>query len=200
MVKQYKPLKSSVKSTTSKSKTKPKATVDESRRLSDAKKYSVSPKAMTPQISPQPPKTAISAKGMTLRQIYAHAPRMMKENGEEMVFKSYKKLKTPKGLPCIKAVVVHRDPFKPRMTDCPHEVTVIGIDTNLKPIGKQRRVFISCNCEDHCYTWEYALAAHGATHIIYGNGEPPVMKNPYQIPGCCKHCCGVIARIIREGL
>ena len=81
-----------------------------------------------------------------MKDILANAPRMMKENGDDIIFKSFKSQTSPKGLPVIKAVVVHRNPVMPRAEDCPHEVTVIGIDSQTLPIYKQKRVFLSCNC------------------------------------------------------
>lgn len=331
----YKPIPSSVPSK-KRTTTKP-AKIDESRRLTDAQKRTVLPKQMQPNVVAQPPKTPLSNKGMSIKDILANTPRMMKENGEDIIFKSYKSLTSPKGLQVIKAVVVHRNPMMPKAEDCPHEVTVIGLSDQTKPISKQAKVFVSCNClsgdmrvktsngleriedlarpfepetypvtyivhymeyqgsapyftgnkevfrvelscgsilegtadhrfmaedsswveikdfvvgttrllvdcsahganksevvtsitsigvkpvyditvpivesfvvaggfiahncENFCYWWEYALAVHGATHIIYGNGEPPIMTNQHLVPGCCKHAVGVMRRIVRD--
>ena len=192
------PSKKSSAAKTGRTSTKLKPAVRESRRLNAEQKRSVLPSTMKPQISPQPPKTPATLKGMTLKSIYANTPNMMKENGRECVFKSFKKTVSPKGFPVLKAVVIHRDPFRPRATDCPHEVTVIGIDNQNDPFSKQKRVFVQCTCENFCYMWEYALAERGATHVIFGNGEPPIFTNPSRVPGTCKHMSAVIQRVFRE--
>lgn len=48
------------------------------------------------------------------------------------------------------------------------------------------KVRLSCSCPDFVYAgWEYALWKKGSAELIYGNGEPPVEKNPRLRPGCC---------------
>lgn len=59
---------------------------------------------------------------------------------------------------------------------------------------------ISHNCENFVFTWEYANAAHGASRIVYGNGEPPVVTNPQLAPGLCKHLVAVATRLIKKGI
>ena len=140
------PSKKSSAAKTGRTSTKLKPAVRESRRLNAEQKRSVLPSTMKPQISPQPPKTPATLKGMTLKSIYANTPNMMKENGRECVFKSFKKSVSPKGFPVLKAIVIHRDPFRPRSTDCPHTVTIIGIDNQNDPFSKQKRVFVQCDC------------------------------------------------------
>lgn len=56
------------------------------------------------------------------------------------------------------------------------------------------RVWLSCNCDNFLYQWEYALAKHGGADIVYGNGEPAIVTNPKNIPGCCKHLYRVLRR------
>lgn len=54
------------------------------------------------------------------------------------------------------------------------------------------RVKVSCSCSDFMFRWEYALTAKGGADIVYGNGDPPVDKNPSMKPGCCKHLVALI--------
>ena len=58
---------------------------------------------------------------------------------------------------------------------------------------------IAHNCENYVFTWEYANAAHGASRIVYGNGEPPVVTNPGLVPGLCKHLVAVATTLIKSG-
>ncbi len=78
----------------------------------------------------------------------------------------------------------------------PHKCTVIGLDKTVSKLSAQKRVRISCDCEDFCYTWEYSLMTWGAANIKYSNGEPAVMKNPGNVAGACKHLCKVMQTIL----
>ena len=52
----------------------------------------------------------------------------------------------------------------------------------------KRKVKVSCSCPDFVFAgWEYSLWKKGSADLVYGNGEPPVDKNPRMIPGTCKH-------------
>jgi len=57
---------------------------------------------------------------------------------------------------------------------------------------------IAHNCENFVFTFEYANAASGASRIVYGNGEPPVVTNPTMAPGLCKHLVAVATRLIKS--
>ena len=64
--------------------------------------------------------------------------------------------------------------------------------TIVKMVGKDR-VWISCECEDFSFRWEYALTQHKASSIIHSNGEPAVIRNPKNIPGVCLHLYKVLS-------
>lgn len=62
------------------------------------------------------------------------------------------------------------------------------------------KVHVSCTCEDHLYTFEYALAERDAAKITYSNSEFPIIKNPKLIPGLCKHLWVVVNKILEKGV
>ena len=60
--------------------------------------------------------------------------------------------------------------------------------SSIKFLDKKLNVKLACSCPDFVFAgWEFALHQNGAADIIYGNGEPPLEKNPEMRPGCCKH-------------
>ncbi len=72
-------------------------------------------------------------------------------------------------------------------------------DPNLKlPFGRAT-VHVSCNCEDHTFTFEYALAERDAAKMTYSNGEFPIIKNPKLVPGLCKHLYVVAQKLFEKG-
>lgn len=146
------------------------------------------------------PKTDLSARGMTLKQLLRNTPKFMKYNAEECSFKKWKKTKSKVGnRPAIVAQLVHNTPFKTDR-ERPHEVTIIGLNPDLALSSPKQRVMVSCQCENYIYMWEYANAKHGAAKIIYGNGEAPNFTNPGEVPGLCKHATAVTNRILQEKL
>lgn len=63
-------------------------------------------------------------------------------------------------------------------------------------IDAQLNVSVSCSCPDYVYGgWEWSNAQVGASKIIYGNGEPPTIRNPGHKPGMCKHLLALRAVI-----
>jgi len=48
-------------------------------------------------------------------------------------------------------------------------------------------VWVSCSCPYFMFVCEWALAYHGSSDVLYGNGDPPVEKNPRYAPVVCKH-------------
>lgn len=61
------------------------------------------------------------------------------------------------------------------------------------------RLKVSCSCEAHVfYGGEYALWKAGAADLKYGNGEPPVVRNPQLIPWACKHMTKILAQILAK--
>lgn len=171
-----------------------------SRKMTKTEKQVIAAKPFVPQIVPQPPQTAVSEKGMTLRQLMKSTPRLMVENSFDCYITKLKRGKTKKGLPVVTSRVRFKDPFRPSAQVRLHEVLIVGLDDPFKPINKQKRVLVSCGCENYVYMWEYANAVHGAARIIYGNGAPPSYTNPANQPGLCKHAYRLAREMIELGI
>lgn len=148
---------------------------------------------------PQPPDTQVKARGITIQRILKSCEGQRLFWGREVKITKFKKFKTVKGFPAVKAICYHQDRLRPNAVKRYHEVSVVGIQDPSLPIHKQR-IYCSCDCEDWVYVWEYAVAAHGGTKVMYGNGEPPVMTNPELAPGACKHCIAVFTEILTKGV
>ena len=54
-------------------------------------------------------------------------------------------------------------------------------------ITNPNKYWVSCDCGNFKYVWEFALTKHGASSIKYSNGQPATKTNPKNIPGVCKH-------------
>ncbi|QYW03878.1 hypothetical protein pEaSNUABM46_00235 [Erwinia phage pEa_SNUABM_46] len=170
-----------------------------SRRMTKGEKRAVMLTPFKAQVVPQPPKTPLMDKGLSLNALIKSTPRLMKENAMECYVNSVKRGKTPKGLPFIQANVRHKDPLRPNKTVRIHKPMIVGLDYPYKPISKQKRVLVSCPCENFVFMWEYADAEHGAARIIYGNGEPPDFTNPGRAPGLCKHLMALADQVKLHG-
>lgn len=146
----------------------------------------------------QLPATALTIKGMSIKGLIRKTPKLFKFNAEHVVIKKLKKSKTKTGLPAIigKAFSEDFDGSKPTLYD----LYIIGIDSKTMPVSKQKRVLVSCNCANYVYTWEYANAFHGASKIIYGNGEAPGYTNPGYLPGMCKHLIAFSEEVLEKGM
>lgn len=48
-------------------------------------------------------------------------------------------------------------------------------------------LWISCTCPFFLFYNEYALAKVDSSDILYSNGQPPVVRNPGEVPFVCKH-------------
>jgi hypothetical protein len=89
-------------------------------------------------------------------------------------------------------------------------VTVKKVDFNEKcavydiivpgPTRFNANGLIAHNCENFMFVWEYANAAHGASRIIYCNGEAPVVTNPSLAFGLCKHLVQLAHHLIDSNL
>ena len=147
----------------------------------------------------QLPETALSIKGLTLKQLLANTPKMMKINAEETTVKKMKRSKTKSLRPAITAVCRHNDPFRPDAVSRDHEAQIVGRDPDLKMTDRKQKVLVSCGCENFVYAWEYANAMHGASKIVYGNGDSPGFTNPGNSPGLCKHLTALAYKVISGG-
>ena len=138
-----------------------------------------------------------SEKGLSLKALLKSTPPYVKMKArDEVVIKKYTPdSRTKGGHPAVTAICVsmtHKVPVR-------HRSSIIGLDKDISSVGRQKRVIVSCGCEDFMYTWEYALSTWGAARIKYCNGEPAVVKNPGNYPGMCKHLVEVAKLIIQQG-
>ncbi len=68
--------------------------------------------------------------------------------------------------------------------------------SSIRFLDKKLNVEVSCSCPDYVFAgWEWSNAQVGASKIIYGNGEPPDLKNPGHRPGLCKHLIALRALV-----
>lgn len=146
----------------------------------------------------QLPVTDLTIKGMSLKALLRKTPKLMKYNAHYVVVKKLSKKKTKTGLPAIQGQCFSEDGIGANRTI--YDLYVIGLDSKDKPVSQQKRVLVSCNCQNYTYTWEYANAYHGCSKIIYGNGEAPNFTNPGYLPGMCKHLVSFTDEIIKKGL
>lgn len=135
-------------------------------------------------------------KGLSVKGILRKCPAYQKNLGADTVtIKKYKPDARTKGRHYAVTAVCISDAKRPT----PHRCSVIGLDKTVTKVSAQKKVSISCDCEDWCFTWEYAMSTWGAASIKYSNGDPAVMKNPGNHPGACKHLCAVLALIVSRG-
>lgn len=76
-----------------------------------------------------------------------------------------------------------------------HTVTVEAVEPEKALRARDTLVKVSCTCDDFWSVWEFALNKKGAANIKYCNGEPPLIKNPRLVAGCCKHIYAVLKGI-----
>lgn len=193
---------------TKKKKKKKQPSKPRSQRVVKKKKpYSYRLNAFDPKQPNQLPETDLTKKGYTLRKLIRSTPRLMINNAGNVVLKKVKKVKTRSGMPAVRAETYSTDPFRPDKVLRLHTTIIIGLDTNKddnpdvkKPVNAHKKVLVSCDCESFVYTFEYANAAHGASRIIYSNGNPPVVTNPGLEPGLCKHLVRLSNSIIKSNM
>jgi hypothetical protein len=139
--------------------------------------------------------------GLSAKQLLKTTPKLFQTNAIDVVIKSLEKKKT-KGL--LRAVVAQS--FSPDSKAVkPHKQTVIGLDKDDDLKGKTittcKRIKVQCSCSSFVLGsgFEYANSVHGASDIIYGNGEPARVVNPQNTPGMCKHLVKVVKKILEKG-
>ena len=62
-------------------------------------------------------------------------------------------------------------------------------------ISKNKKAIISCSCPNFRYVYEVADSKVGSSIVIYSNGADPVIRNPENIPGLCKHLRSAMIQI-----
>ncbi len=55
------------------------------------------------------------------------------------------------------------------------------------PVSGMSKVHCSCSCPYWKYYMEVAVSKKKSTEVQYSNGAPPVVRNPEETPGLCKH-------------
>ncbi len=71
----------------------------------------------------------------------------------------------------------------------------------LKPNTRLYKDYVKCSCNCDAFVFwggEWALKQKGAADILYGNGQPPVVRNPKNIPWGCKHVIKVLREILKN--
>ncbi len=141
--------------------------------------------------------TARMEKGLSIKALLKSTPAYYKNKAkDEIVIKKYNPNARTKGGHAAATAICKNSAVRGSTA---HRCSVIGMDKEVSLLSKQKRVKVSCDCEDFCFTWEYALMTWGAASIKYSNGEPAVMKNAGNIAGACKHLCAVMKLIIERG-
>lgn len=99
------------------------------------------------------------------------------------------------GLPVIKAKVRSmrsKQIPNPRM----HRVMIMPVTRKSDNIVSTRsKIWISCDCEFHCFYCEVALYRQGASDIIFSNGKYPHVTNPRCAPVVCKHAIALFKKL-----
>lgn len=145
------------------------------------------------------PETYFTRKGQTLRQLIRNTPRIFVNNAVDVEAHRVRDKTTKTGKPVVHGIMWTNDPYRPDKVRRYHETYIVGLDENQqRPVHKHRRVLVQCTCENFVYTFEYANAYHGASYLIYSNGEMPVWTNPSLSVGCCKHIIALAKIAIEE--
>lgn len=141
---------------------------------------------------PKPKQPTEKPAGLSLGQIMKTTPGVFKSNAGSVMIRQLSKTKTRSGLPAIKAIAKVAAAGKTRSHNC----SIISLDAH-KPIWSSKRVYLDCACEAFTFWCEYALNKHGAAALRRCNGEPPVVRNPKELPMMCKHLVE-LSRVLKE--
>lgn len=134
------------------------------------------------------PETHLTKRGLSLKEILRHTPRLFANNSLNVEAHRVTKLKTKTGKPTVKGIMWTNDKYRPNKVKRYHETYIVGLDDNqTKKLFKHKKVLVQCSCDSFTFTFEYANALHGASYLIYSNGDAPVFMNPGNMPGACKH-------------
>jgi hypothetical protein len=68
-----------------------------------------------------------------------------------------------------------------------HKVLIHMPPTYIGAFNRCHGVKTLCDCMRHLFVWNYAQDENGIAIRNVTNGEPPVITNPEEIPGACKH-------------
>ena len=78
-----------------------------------------------------------------------------------------------------------------------HKVTLFFEGGKYRPSAK---VIVDCDCPDHIFRWEYALAHKAGNSFIWrSNNDFPIDKNPRLTISLCKHSYAALKFVHRRG-
>jgi len=127
------------------------------------------------------------ARGVSTARILRNAPNKIMERARFVkVLKGPDRGLAKDGKPELRFITISREVSSKK--EPPRNSAVRLLSSN------PERVWVTCDCENFTFQWEYALTKHGASSIYYCNGEPAVITNPRNIPGCCKHIAKILVR------
>ena len=132
---------------------------------------------------------------LTISQLLQATWPTPRANSRDVILRSIKSGVTRTGrLP--KVIAVAYSPVTPegkaKRQISMHKCSVTAVDQKK---GFKGYVKVLCDCEYQTYYNEVALHKHGASDIVYSNGEPPVDRNPSYKPNLCKHLYALCKRI-----
>jgi len=133
---------------------------------------------------------------MTLLQLYRSSPANRREHSDDVVIKAVKARKNTEGFPMVIAKVQSALTPKGQIKAPAKRTTYV---TAIEFYAK-KQVIVDCSCDDFLYTFEYANNMKGCSRIENSNGQPPMSRNPAQIPGMCKHLIGLYRYLKAKGL
>jgi hypothetical protein len=150
------------------------------------------------------PSTERANKGLSLKSLVRTTPPYYRAHARDIIIKRLNSdALTNGGLAAITAVCVDGTVKLSK----PHKCSIINLERpepktrrSKMNVFRAKRVLVACDCEDFCYTHEYALWTWGAAKIKFCNGEPAVMKNPGNLPMLCKHLFAVAKTVIEHGM
>jgi hypothetical protein len=133
----------------------------------------------------------------TLKQILRKATVLSKMNQVRVnnaKFVSIRSYSQSKG----RTITTTREPGHPPRK---HQQKIYAADPSYTgKLSECPNVYLSCTCDDWQFTCEWVAAKNGCADIRFGNGAPPVERNPNSRFLLCKHCIVVASYILRSKL
>lgn len=133
---------------------------------------------------------------LTARQIAAKTPQGRRYAAEFVKVTSVKMKRHPNK---ISLIIYAKTKSSRNASGEPKPGPLSTYVSSIEIMDNRGRIKASCSCPDFLFTWEYALWAKGSADIEYSNGEPPLSRNPGNVPGCCKHLYGMFTKLISQG-
>lgn len=169
-------------------KSKPGARNTKAGPAVNVRSRNVDGKKLVPVPAPKPKsKRTKWPEGLDYRVVMKATPSKTTEKAQDVSIRSINSGVAKNGLPTIAAVTRSKEPLTAAKP--PQHKTVVRYIP-----GTKVNVWLSCSCENFCFQWEYALIQHGASSKIYSNGEPAIVTNPSNRPGCCPHLYMLLSR------